>query len=57
MRETHQASRRREADGNAFRRLFDVDVNVELTGNGRPIAYRIVAVHSVIDAPDEDGGA
>ena len=42
-----------QLEGNVFRALFDVSVNVELTASGRPIAYRITEVHGVID--DEDG--
>lgn len=41
-------------DGNVFRRLFDVDVNVELGSSGRPLAYRIVALHEVIDIEDDE---
>lgn len=37
-----------EADDNVYKKAFDVDVNVE-ERNGKPIAYRIVAVHNVID--------
>jgi len=37
-----------EADENVYKKAFDVDVNVE-ERNGRPIAYRIVQVHQVID--------
>lgn len=39
--------------GNVFRALFDVSVNVELSAAGQPVAYRITAVHAVI----EDGGS
>ncbi|HEV2865381.1 MAG TPA: hypothetical protein VGX37_02620 [Allosphingosinicella sp.] len=39
---------------NVFRKLFDVDVNVELRADGRPLAYRIVAVHTITDMPDEE---
>lgn len=42
-----------EAQGNVFRLLFDVDVNVELSATGKPLAYRITAVHTVVDG-DED---
>lgn len=42
-----------EAHGNVFRLLFDVDVNVELNASGKPLAYRITAVHAVVEA-DED---
>lgn len=37
-----------------FNLLFDVDVNVEIS-RGRPVAYRIMAVHDVTDAPDDEG--
>lgn len=40
--------------GNVFRTLFDVDVNVERNSANKPIAYRITAVHGVID--DEGDG-
>ncbi|TZG25577.1 hypothetical protein FYJ91_11150 [Sphingomonas montanisoli] len=40
--------------GNIFRALFDVDVNIEAGVSGRPIAYRIMQVHDVLDdAGDE----
>lgn len=39
---------------NVFKKLFDVDVNVELRSDAKPMAYRIVAVHTVTDAPDDD---
>ncbi len=42
-----------EADENVYKKAFDVDVNVELR-DGKPIAYRVVAVHDVIDPPDDD---
>ena len=41
-----------EADENVYKKAFDVDVNVELRG-GKPIAYRLVAVHDVIDIPED----
>jgi hypothetical protein len=41
-----------EADDNVYKKAFDVDVNVEYIGD-RPVAYRVVAVHDVIDLPDE----
>jgi predicted nucleic acid-binding Zn ribbon protein len=52
----HQAEERirheiADADENVYKKGFDVDVNVEVRG-GRPIAYRVVAVHSVIDLSD-----
>ena len=43
-----------QVDGNVFRTLFDVDVNVEMNAGGRPIAYRIMAVHAVVDSAEED---
>lgn len=43
----------KEGDANIFRLLFDVDVNVEMS-QGKPVAYRIMAVHDITDAPDED---
>ncbi len=42
------------AQGNVFRLLFDVDVNVEMSATGRPLAYRITAVHHVIDGGEEE---
>lgn len=41
-----------EADDNVYKKGFDVDVNVETRGE-RPIAYRLVHVHDVIDLPDD----
>lgn len=38
-----------EAEGNVFRKLFDVDLNVERNVAGKPIAYRIMHVHVVVD--------
>ncbi len=43
----------KESAGNIFRLLFDVDVNVE-SSKGKPIAYRIMAVHDITDAPEDD---
>ena len=43
----------REAESNPFKLLFDVDVNVELSG-GRPVAFRVVALHDVTDAPEDE---
>lgn len=40
--------------GNVFKKLFDVDVNVELRSDGKPMAYRIMTVHTVTDGPDDD---
>lgn len=41
-----------DADENVYKKAFDVDVNVEMRSD-RPIAYRLVALHDVIDLPDE----
>jgi hypothetical protein len=38
-----------QLSGNVFRALFDVSVNVELSAEGRPVAYRITDVHTVIE--------
>ncbi len=43
-----------QLEGNVFRALFDVSVNMELSPSGRPIAYRITEVHGVIEG--DDGG-
>lgn len=43
-----------QLEANIFRTLFDVDVNVERSASGRPIAYRIKQVHDVIEDGDED---
>lgn len=40
-----------EADDNVYKKAFDVDVNVEMRA-GKPVAYRLVAVHAVIDLPE-----
>jgi len=40
--------------GNVFRALFDVSVNVEMGAKERPIAYRITAVHTVIEEGGEE---
>jgi hypothetical protein len=40
-----------EADDNVYKKAFDVDVNVEMLSD-RPVAYRIMAFHDVIDLPD-----
>lgn len=45
----------KDGEANVFHLLFDVDVNVEMSG-GKPIAYRIMAVHDITDAPDGDEG-
>lgn len=44
-----------QLDGNIFRALFDVSVNVELSANGRARAYRVTEVHEVLeDGAEED---
>ena len=43
----------REANDNIFKKGFSVDVSV-LNRGSRPIVYRILAVHEVIDLPEED---
>jgi hypothetical protein len=43
----------RGSEGNIFNLLFDVDVNVEMS-QGKPIAYRIVAVHHITDSPEDE---
>lgn len=43
----------KESDVNTFNLLFDVDVNVEMS-RGKPTVFRIVDVHDVTDAPDEE---
>lgn len=54
MAEQRMLHEKMQLEGNVFRALFDVDVNVELGPTSRPIAYRITEVHTVIeDDPDE----
>jgi len=43
----------READDNIFKKGFSVDVSV-LFRNSRPVVYRILNVHEVIDLPEEE---
>ena len=40
---------------NVFRLLFDDDVNLEMSATGKPLAYRITAVHTVVDGDDKVG--
>ena len=42
-----------EGERNIYKLGFFVDVNV-VTKAGQPVAYRIKAVHDVIEIPDED---
>ncbi len=41
------------SDGNPFQKGFVIDVDVETVG-GKPRAYRVLAVHEVIDLDEED---
>ncbi|WP_299551090.1 hypothetical protein [uncultured Tateyamaria sp.] len=41
----------RESDANIFKKGFNVDVRVQTSG-GRPVAYSIMEVHSVIELPE-----
>jgi hypothetical protein len=43
-----------DGDDNVYKRAFDVDVNVEQRLDGKPIAYRIVELHAVIDLPPDE---
>lgn len=43
----------RDADDNIFKKGFSVDVSV-LYRNSRPVVYRILNVHEVVDLPDEE---
>lgn len=43
-----------QLEGNVFRALFDVSVNVELSPTNKPVAYRIMDVHTVITEDDDD---
>ena len=43
-----------QLEGNVFRALFDVSVNIEIGSNGKPIAYRITDVHNVIEDGEPD---
>jgi hypothetical protein len=40
-----------------FRRLFDVDVNVETNAAGKPIAYRITAFHTSFDPTGDEAAS
>jgi len=56
--ETEMASERikyetKEDDRNLYKKGFFVDCYVEKS-NGRPVAYRVAAVHNVIDLPGQD---
>jgi len=43
-----------QLEGNIFRALFDVSVNVETSATGKPLAYRVTEVHAVIDGDPGD---
>jgi hypothetical protein len=45
-----------EAEDNIYKKGFVVDVNVELRAE-RPIAYRVMHLHQVIDLPDDEDDA
>lgn len=53
MAEQRMRHEKMQLEGNVFRALFDVSVNVEMGATGRPTAYRITQVHTVIE---DDGG-
>lgn len=53
MAEEKMLHEKMQLAGNVFRALFDVNVNVELGATGRPIAYRITAIHTVLE--DDSG--
>ena len=40
-----------------FRRLFDVDVNVETNAVGKPVAYRITAFHTSFDPTGDEAAS
>ena len=42
----------KESDDNVFRKIFVVDVDVEMRGE-REIAYRVTGLHQVFDMPEE----
>jgi predicted nucleic acid-binding Zn ribbon protein len=42
----------RESDDNIFKKGFNVDVKLQLSG-GRPVAYSIMHVHDIIELPDD----
>lgn len=42
-----------DAEDNIYKKGFVVDVNVEMR-SGRPVAYRVMDLHQVIDLPDDD---
>ena len=43
----------RDADDNIYKKGFNVDVSVQYK-NSKAIVYRVLAVHEVIDLPDEE---
>lgn len=54
MAEQRMLHEKMQIEGNVFRALFDVNVNVELGSTGKPMAYRITAVHAVLDDDSDD---
>jgi hypothetical protein len=55
MAEQRMRHEKMQLDGNIFRAIFDVSVNVELSRTGKPIAYRITEVHMVLDDEADEG--
>lgn len=53
MAEQRMMHEKMQLDGNVFRALFDVSVNVEMSSIGKPLAYRVTDVHAVIDGEDD----
>lgn len=53
MAEQRMLHEKMQLDGNVFRALFDVSVNVEMSSIGKALAYRITDVHAVIDGEDD----
>ena len=44
-----------EPENNVFRMLFDVDIYVERNVSSKPIGYRVMQVHMVVDDDTDDG--
>jgi hypothetical protein len=53
LAERHIKSEIADGDDNVFKKGFVVDVSAEIRG-GKPIAYRVMNVHQVIDLPDDE---
>ncbi|MBU7587900.1 MAG: hypothetical protein KAF42_01665 [Sphingopyxis terrae] len=54
MAEQRMLHEKMQLQGNVFRALFDVTLNVEMSSSGRPLAYRITDVHAVLDDDESD---